>query len=78
MCQRQKANVGLIAQIRKAFVASAEAYAMSRIRASLMDAIWLVDCGNFDFIEGLYNRVHSSSHLDQLSPLTFEQLRTGF
>lgn len=38
MCQCQKANVGLIAQIREAFVASAETYAMPRIRAALMDA----------------------------------------
>ncbi len=38
MCQRQKANVGLITQIREAFVASAETYAMPRIRAALMDA----------------------------------------
>lgn len=37
MCQRQKANVGLIAQIREAFVASAETYAMPRIRTALMD-----------------------------------------
>lgn len=31
----------------------------------------------FDYIEGFYNRVRRHSHLDQLSPLEFEQLRTG-
>jgi len=31
----------------------------------------------FDFIEIFYNRVRRHSHLDQLSPLAFEQLRTG-
>jgi len=37
MCQRQKANVRLLAQIREAFVASDETYGMPRIRAELMD-----------------------------------------
>jgi putative transposase len=31
----------------------------------------------FDYIEGFYNRVRRHSHLDQLSPMDFEQLRTG-
>lgn len=31
----------------------------------------------FDYIEGFYNRVRRHSHLDQLSPLAFEQLQTG-
>ena len=31
----------------------------------------------FDYIEGFYNRVRRHSHLDQLSPLASEQLRTG-
>ena len=31
----------------------------------------------FDYIEVFYNRVRRHSHLDQLSPLAFEQLRTG-
>ena len=31
----------------------------------------------FHYIEGFYNRVRRRSHLDQLSPLAFEQLRTG-
>jgi putative transposase len=31
----------------------------------------------FDYIEGFYNRVRRHSHLDQLSPMAFEQLRTG-
>ena len=31
----------------------------------------------FDYIESFYNRVRRHSHLDQLSPLAFEQLRTG-
>ena len=31
----------------------------------------------FDYMEGFYNRVRRHSHLDQLSPLAFEQLRTG-
>ena len=31
----------------------------------------------FDYIEGFYNRVRRHGHLDQLSPLAFEQLRTG-
>ena len=31
----------------------------------------------FHYIEGFYNRVRRHSHLDQLSPLAFEQLRTG-
>ena len=31
----------------------------------------------FDYIEGFNNRVRRHSHLDQLSPLAFEQLRTG-
>jgi len=31
----------------------------------------------FDYIEGFYNRVRRHSHLDLLSPLAFEQLRTG-
>lgn len=31
----------------------------------------------FDYIEGFYNRVRRHSHLGQLSPLEFEQLRTG-
>jgi putative transposase len=31
----------------------------------------------FDYIEGFYNRVRRHSHLDQLSPLAFEQRRTG-
>jgi len=31
----------------------------------------------FDYIEGFYNRVRRHSHLDQLSPMEFEQLRTG-
>lgn len=44
MCQRQKANVGLIAQIREAFVASAETYAMPRIRAALMDTNIVASC----------------------------------
>jgi putative transposase len=30
----------------------------------------------FDYIEGFYNRVRRHSHLDQLSPLAFEQLQT--
>ncbi len=30
----------------------------------------------FDYIEGFYNRVRRHSHLDQLSLLAFEQLRT--
>ena len=30
-----------------------------------------------DYIEGFYNRVRRHSHLDQLSPMDFEQLRTG-
>lgn len=38
MCQRQKANATLTAQIRDAFVASDETYGMPRIRAELMDA----------------------------------------
>ena len=38
MCQRQKANVALTAQIREAFVASDETYGMPRIRAELQDA----------------------------------------
>jgi len=38
MCQRQKANVTLLTQIREAFVASDETYGMPRIRAELMDA----------------------------------------
>ena len=38
MCQRQKANVTLVSQIREAFVASDETYGMPRIRAELMDA----------------------------------------
>jgi len=31
----------------------------------------------FDYIEGFYSRVRRHSHLDQLSPMNFEQLRTG-
>lgn len=31
----------------------------------------------FDYIEGFYNRVRRHSHLDQMSPLAFEQLLTG-
>lgn len=31
----------------------------------------------FDYIEGFYNRIRRHSHLDQLSPLAFEQLRHG-
>jgi putative transposase len=31
----------------------------------------------FDYIESFYNRVRRHSHLDLLSPLAFEQLRTG-
>ena len=31
----------------------------------------------FDYMEGFYNRVRRHSHLDQLSPMVFEQLRTG-
>ena len=31
----------------------------------------------FDHIEGFYNRVRRHSHLDQMSPLAFEQLQTG-
>lgn len=27
--------------------------------------------------EGIHNRIRRHSHLDQLSPLTFEQLRNG-
>jgi transposase-like protein len=38
MCQRQKANITLTAQIREAFIASDETYGMPRIRAELMDA----------------------------------------
>jgi len=38
MCQRQKANVTLLTQIKEAFVASDETYGMLRIRAELMDA----------------------------------------
>ena len=30
----------------------------------------------FDYIEGFYNRVRKHRHLDQLSPLAFEQLQT--
>ena len=30
----------------------------------------------FDYIDGFYNRVCRHSHLDQLSPLAFEQLQT--
>ena len=30
----------------------------------------------FDYIDGFYNRVRRYSHLDQLSPLAFEQLQT--
>jgi len=30
----------------------------------------------FDYIEGFYNRVRRHSHLDQLSPLAFQQIRT--
>jgi putative transposase len=38
MCQRQKSNVTLTAQIREAFIASDETYGMPRIRAELLDA----------------------------------------
>ena len=38
VCQRQKANVALTAQIREAFVASDETYGMPRICAELMDS----------------------------------------
>jgi putative transposase len=31
----------------------------------------------FDYVEGFYNPVRRHSHLDLLSPLPFEQLRTG-
>ena len=31
----------------------------------------------FDYIEGFYNRVRRHIHLDQMSPLAFEQLQTG-
>lgn len=31
----------------------------------------------FDYIEGFYNRIRRHSHLYQLSPLAFEQLRNG-
>ena len=31
----------------------------------------------FDYIEDFYNRARRHSHLNQLSPLAFEQLRTG-
>jgi putative transposase len=31
----------------------------------------------FDYIEGFYDRVRRHSHLDQMSPLAFEQLQTG-
>lgn len=31
----------------------------------------------FDYIESFYNRVRRQSRLGQLSPLAFEQLRTG-
>lgn len=31
----------------------------------------------FDDMEGSYNRVRRHSHLDQVSPLAFEQLQTG-
>ncbi len=31
----------------------------------------------FDYIEGFYNRTRRHSHLDQLSPLAFEQLHFG-
>ena len=31
----------------------------------------------FDYIEGFYNRIRRHSHLDQLNPLAFEQLRNG-
>ena len=31
----------------------------------------------FEYIESFYNRVRRHSHLDLLSPLAFEQLRTG-
>ena len=31
----------------------------------------------FDYIEGFYNQTRRHSHLDQLSPLAFEQLRNG-
>ena len=44
-----------------------------RVYASRQDAKLDV----FDYIEGFYNRVRRHSHLDQLSPLAFEQLRTG-
>ena len=41
MCQRQRANLALTAQIREAFVASDETYGMPRIRAKLQGAgIW--------------------------------------
>lgn len=38
MCQRQKANITLTAQIREAFVASDETYGMPRVRAEILDA----------------------------------------
>ena len=44
-----------------------------RIYASRQDAKSDV----FDYIEGFYNRVRRHSHLGQLSPPAFEQLRTG-
>ena len=44
-----------------------------RIYASRQEAMSDV----FDYIEGFYNRVRRHSHLDQVSPLAFEQLRAG-
>ena len=31
----------------------------------------------FDYIKGFYNRVRRHSHLNQMSPLAFEQLQIG-
>ena len=43
------------------------------IYASLQDA----NSDVFDYIESFYNRVRRPSRLVQMSPLAFEQLRTG-
>lgn len=48
---------------------SVRRYKRPRYRAGKSDV--------FDYIEGFYNRVRRHSHLDLLSPLAFEQLRTG-
>ena len=48
-----------------------------RIKHHIYAARQYAKSDRFDYIEGFYDRGRRHNHLDQLSPLAFEQLQIG-